>query len=131
MKKISQSQASDLLHKAAHAIRVLTRERDAATEKLAAYERRDQAIKVAAEMHQKGLRNDVSFTDLVTDLEKAAQEGKLDRIATAVDLVGPDMSEKIAQITDAPAARVGISDFESFVLSLGEQSWPSRKSTSS
>lgn len=118
MEKISAQQVQDLLLKSASALRTVVAERDALATKCAAYERREDATKVAHQMHDKGIRADVEFGDLVNELEKAAEEGQLTRIADAVDLAGPDMSEKIGSIvSDERRPRNGLSAFEQFVAS--------------
>jgi CheY-specific phosphatase CheX len=104
-------------------IRQLTAERDAALTKVAssqlkeaAYKRHVHAEKVAMQMHQKGINTDIALPDLVTDLEKAAQEGRLTTIEEAVDMVGPDMSFKTASIHDAPTAGAGEDDLTRFLI---------------
>lgn len=83
--------------------------------KLAAYEQRTQAEKVAAQMHQKGINTDVEFPSLVANLEKAAREGKLATISEAVEMVAPDMSFKTASINDTPTG-AGEHDLERYLL---------------
>jgi hypothetical protein len=100
---------AQFVNQAAHTLRQVAGERDSAmTEnvqlkmKLASYERRVQAEKVAAQMHQKGINIDTEFPSLVADLEKAAQEGKLGTIEEAVGMVAPNMGFKTASIHDTP-----------------------------
>ena len=114
---------AQVLSDAATALRKVAGERDIIqaknTElniKVAAYERRVQAEKVAAQMHQKGLNTDVDFQSLVSDLEKKAAEGKLATIEEAVDMVGPDMGMKTASLNDHSLTGAGESDFERYLF---------------
>jgi hypothetical protein len=113
---------AEFVKSAAYTLRKVAEERNSlATEntdlklKVAAYERRTQAEKVAAQMHQKGIRTDIDFSSLVTDLEKAAMEGKLATIEEAVEMVAPDMSFKTASIHDTPTG-AGEHDLERYLL---------------
>ena len=117
----NKEKTAQVLQDAANIVRAVSAERDELAQKLAAeqqktaaYVRRTSAEKVAAQMHQKGINTDIDFPTLVTSLEKAASEGKLDTIEEAVEMVGPDMSIKTASINhDAPAANG--SEFERFL----------------
>lgn len=117
-----QQKVAKVLNDSANLMRAVTGERDTALAKVAelqlkvaSYERRTGAEKVAAMMHQKGINTDIEFTHLVADLEKAAQEGKLPTIEEAVDMVGPNMSLKTASIHETPVG-AGETDFERFLL---------------
>ena len=119
--RMDQEKVAQVLRDAGTAMRAVATERDEAVDKLAeanaklaAYERRTMAEKVAAQMHHKGINTDVEFSDLVSDLEKAASEGKLGTIENAVEMVGPDMSLKTASIHDSP--RASGNAFEAFLL---------------
>lgn len=118
-----QEKVAKVLNDSAHLVRAVVSERDGALAKVAelqlkvaSYERRTHAEKVAAMMHQKGINTDTEFPSLVTDLEKAAQEGKLDTIEEAVEMVAPDMSFKTASINDTTPVGAGESDFERFLI---------------
>jgi len=118
-----QQKVAKVLNDSAQLMRTVTGERDNALSKVAklqltvaSYERRINAEKVAAMMHQKGINTDIEFPQLVSDLEKAAQEGKLPTIEEAVDLVGPNMSFKTASIRDETPVGAGETDFERFLL---------------
>jgi hypothetical protein len=79
--------------------------------------RRDEAEKVAHAMQEKGISTDVPYEALVDQLEKAASTGQLEKIAEAVDLVGPNMGQKIASLSnDEGRAQGGPTDFERFLL---------------
>ncbi len=105
-----------ILRKTASERDVLQAERDELAVKVAAYERRTGAEKVAAQMHSKGINTDIEFQTLVASLEKSAAEGKLPTIEAAVEMVAPDMSFKTASIHDAPAAGQGGHDFERYLF---------------
>lgn len=118
-----QQKVAKVLNDSANLVRTVTGERDQALSKVAelqlkvaAYERRVHAEKVAAMMHQKGINTDQEFPSLVADLEKAAQEGKLPTIEEAVEMVGPDMSFKTASIHDTTPVGTGESDLERFLV---------------
>ena len=67
------------------------------------------------EMHEKGLRHDKEFPDLVDDLEKAASEGKLPVIMEAVKMAAPNMGNHFS-INNDEAAGIGMSDFEAYLV---------------
>ena len=92
MDKESTIKTARVLHDAQVALRSMAAERDEYKTKCAAYERRAEATKVAAAMHDKGLNTDIDLPDLVDDMEKEAAAGRLPEIARAVDMVGPNMS---------------------------------------
>lgn len=83
---------AQVLHDAQTALRSLTTERDKLATKCAAYERRAEATKVAAVLHEKGIDLDTEFPDLVERLEKEAEAGRLPEIARAAEMIGPNMS---------------------------------------
>ncbi len=118
MEKLSQ-QEIDVLKEVPATLNKLAAERDFYKDKAAAYERRDEAVKVAQAMHEKGINTDVEFSDLVGRLEKQAEAGKLDEISRAVEMVGPDMGQKIASLSEpgSPGSGGGsVSDLERYVL---------------
>lgn len=117
MKKLSSEQMQQVLSQVPGTIRKLAEERDFWKKEAQARMQRDEAEKVASAMHEKGIQADVPFAQLVDQLEKAAQSGRLEKIAEAVDLVGPNMGEKIAQLTGDENAIAGdSSQFERFIL---------------
>lgn len=71
--------------------------------------RRDEAEKLAKVMHGKGIDTDVPVDQLSERLEKLAEQdaNKFKNYQDAVDLVGPDMGTKIAQL-DNTEERSGI-----------------------
>ena len=117
MKKLSAEQVQSVIGQVPGVLRKLASERDFWRDKAMAGMQRDEAEKVAHAMHEKGISADVDFKDLVAQLEKAAEAGRLEKIAEAVDLVGPNMGQKIASLSgDDGPAQGGSSQFEQFIL---------------
>lgn len=116
MNKISNEQISQVLHEAPGMIRALVSENDGLRTKLANMERRDAAEKLAEAMHAKGLELDKTAEELVENLEKAAQQGKFETIRAAVDMVGPDMGEKIGSVGNNDAGAATGSDLERYLV---------------
>jgi hypothetical protein len=118
MEKLSNSQAAEVLTDAAALIRAQGAQISDLQEKLAARDRRDRVEKLAAAMHAKGVNLDTPVEVLVERLEKTAAAGKLETVEHAVDLVGPDMGEKLAQLNnhDERGASSGSSALEQFIV---------------
>lgn len=114
MDKVSAEKFAQVLRDAEATLRAVCLDRDKLAAKCAAFERREEAQKVASEMHNKGLELDVTFEDLVGRLEKEAEAGNLPAISTAVNLIGPNMSIGTPSNHDETAG--GISAFESFLV---------------
>lgn len=116
MKKLSHDKIAEVIADAAAALRKITAERDEALAKLAGIERRQEAEKVARAMQEKGLNNG-PIDQLISDLEKMAETGKLQDVKNAVELVGPDMAAKLATINNDIPRNGGVSELETFILS--------------
>jgi hypothetical protein len=117
MDKIANAQAAEVLQDAAAFIRAAGAQISELQEKLAARERRDRVEKLAGAMHAKGLELDTTVETLADRLEKTAAAGKLDAVEHAVDLVGPDMGTKLAQLTnDDAGASSASSALEQFIV---------------
>lgn len=121
MEKLSNAQAAEVLTDAATLIRAQDATISDLQEKLAARDRHDRVEKLAQAMHAKGLSLDTSVETLVDRLEKTAAAGKLEAVEHAVDLVGPDMGEKLAQLNnhDERGASSGSSALEQFIIAGG------------
>jgi hypothetical protein len=118
MNKLSRADVAEVLSSVAPTLRAVAAERDMLRDKVAAYERREEATKVASMMVEKGISND-PFEQIVGRMEKAAEMNELDRIRTAIELTGPDMGEKVARMVDSgesAAALAAQSDFERYLL---------------
>jgi hypothetical protein len=106
-----------------HAIRTVTSERDTLAEensqlreKLSSVKTRLEAEKLAAEMHEKGLNMDKEFADLVDDLEKDAQDGRLPVIQEAVKMAAPNMGSRIASINNDETSTSGDHDLVKYLV---------------
>lgn len=82
--------------------------------KLAMVERRLTCEKLAADMHQKGLHTELEFNELVEDLEKAAEQGKLPVIQEAVKMSAPNMGN--FHLNNDETRGSGLTDLESFLV---------------
>lgn len=119
MNKISSEQLDQVLSAVPGTLRSLAGERDYWKKEAQSRMRREEAVKVAQAMHEKGISVDTPIDSLVDRLEKAASAGKLEKIAEAVDLVGPDMGHKIAHLTGDESTRgssMSSHEFERFIL---------------
>jgi len=88
-------------------------------EKLASVQRRDNAEKLAYAMHRKGIDTDVPVEQLAERLEKLAEQDsdRFKNYQDAVELIGPDMGTKIAQLDNSEErSAIGGSDFERFIV---------------
>lgn len=114
---------AQVLQAAGEALEKVAAERDqVATENASLRERLNQietrleAEKIASEMHEKGLRVDVAFDDLVGEIEKSASEGKLPVIREAVKMAAPNMGHRIGNINHDEHHGVASSDLEAFLV---------------
>jgi hypothetical protein len=114
MNKIAQY--AEVLSDVPGTLRELAAENKELTEKVAQYELRTRVEKLAAVMHSKNLNTDTPLGDLADNLEKSAAAGKLDAIEAGVELVGPDMGQKLAQLTSDERGSSGSSTFEQFIV---------------
>lgn len=116
MEKVSYQKIHQVLTTVPETLRKLAAERDywkkEATERMT----HDEVIKVAQAMEEKGCVGNVSRDQLIADLEKAASEGRLDNIRAAVDMMAPDMGEKLATLSNNDVHAQGHTAFESFLL---------------
>ncbi len=116
MNKISEQQVAELLTDAASTLRQQQTYIHELETKVAGIEHRDRVTKIAQQMHSKGLELDSSVESLVSRLEKSASS-ELSTLERAVDLVGPDMGQKIAQLNAHDESVVsGSSDLERFIV---------------
>lgn len=119
MDKIANAQAAEVLTDAATTLRSQAAEIGELREKLASRERRDRVMKLAGAMHNKGLELDTAVESLADRLEKTAAAGKIDAVEHAVDLIGPDMGTKLAQLTNddaTGASSAASSALENFIV---------------
>ncbi len=117
MDKLSSDQVDRVLRVVPETLRSLAGERDYWRKTAEAYMRRGSAEKVAHAMHAKGVNVDVDLGSLIEQLEKKAEEGQLDRIAEAVDLIAPqDMGRKIASVGEDTTGTSSSTDFERYIM---------------
>jgi thiamine pyrophosphate-dependent acetolactate synthase large subunit-like protein len=116
MNKLSMKEVQELVAEAPGMIRKLASERDFYRDRYEAMVRHENAEKTAAAMIHKGLSED-DFETLTARLEKAAEQGKLEQIQVAVDMVGPDMGTKLAQLTNDDQYSTAGTAFEQFIVS--------------
>ena len=114
MNKEAASKIAQVLRDAQTALIAVTQDRDKLAQRCSAFERRGEATKVAAAMHDKGINRDVDFADLVESLEKEASAGRLGEIERAVDMVGPNMS--FGTMNHDEGLNVGSNAFEGFLM---------------
>jgi hypothetical protein len=115
MKKLSAAKVAQVLKDAQEALICVTQERDKLAEENSVMKTRMEAEKLASIMHQKGCRRDVEHDALVSELEKAAMEGRLPVIQEAVDMVAPNMGLTGTLVSDdVPGG--GLSALEGFIV---------------
>lgn len=115
MEKISQDQLQQILAEVPGALRKIAAERDHWKERALAYEEHDAIAKVAHAMSEKGINSEMSDQEIYDMLKQASANGQLDKIAMSVDFVAPDMSQKIAQLSDSTSGG-GANRFEASIL---------------
>lgn len=121
MNKISSEQAGQILAQVAPTLRAqqgaiesLTAEKQELTEKVAFYQRRERAEKIATQLEAKGLDPETSFTQKVEGL--MSTDKNLDVIEEAVGMSAPQM--KLASLSDSPGNPSDAkSSFEAAILS--------------
>lgn len=116
MEKISYSKIAQVLEDTKTALLSVTSERDKLASENASLKRHLEADKLASVMHAKGLRLNEGHDELVADLEKAAEEGRLPVIQEAVDMVAPNMGLSGIHMTDDVAPGAGGNPLESYIL---------------
>ncbi len=105
MQKISSEQAGQILSQVGPTLRAqqqqiqsLTTENSTLMEKVAFYERRERAEKIASQLEAKGLDPDTTFSEKVEGL--MSTEKSLDVIQEAVEMSAPQI--KMASLSDQP-----------------------------
>lgn len=111
MNKISHQQVQSLLKTASTTIRGLQSENSDLKSKVASFEKRARAEKIAAEMEDKGLHADLSYQEKVAHLLQGAPN--LDVTEAAVKMASPQ-NTVLGSITDMPGN--GSHAFEQYIL---------------
>ena len=117
MDKLSKAQVAQVMETVGPTLRKLASERDHAMAMLSAYERQNEAEKVASVMIQKGATSE-PYERVVAQMVKAAEMGELDTIRKALDMSGPDMGDKVASLVDDEHrySAASATDFERFIV---------------
>jgi len=110
MQKISSQDAASLLKQAGAAIRTLKDERDDLREKVASFEKRERMEKIARDMEEKGLSQDLTFEQKVAALEKAPD---LRVTEEAIKLAAPQ-GRGFGSLSDTPSSTS--TPFEHFIM---------------
>lgn len=95
IEKISTAQVGQMMKVAGEALQKVVSERDELKEKVAHYEKKERAERIAAEMEAKGLKNELSFHEKVAHL---MERESLDVVEEAVSMQAPQT--KTASIHD-------------------------------
>lgn len=123
MEKLSNAQVSQFLKTASGTLRALSEENVSLKEKVAFYEKKERAEKIAEAMDQKGLEPDLSLAEKVAGLMK---RDDLDIVEEAVSMSAPQM--KLASVYedgivsgggDSETERAAI-EFAARLASLGD-----------
>jgi hypothetical protein len=101
---------------ASQTIRSLTDERDALATKVAAYEHRERAAKVASAYHARGIDTDVPVEELTERLSKEAS-AQLDVFEKAASLHMGDATSRFAQLSEGSSAGGATSALNNYILS--------------
>lgn len=117
MEKISSNQASSILKQAGTTIRGLVEENRDLRDKVANYQREFRIEKLAKDMEDKGLNNELSFEEKVASLR--GSETSLEVTEEAVKLASPQVGHFQFGDDDIPGG--GQHPFETFI-STGETS---------
>ncbi len=112
--KISSQEYKKALEAVPGTLRKLAADRDKWMGLALQYMNREEAQKLAHEMREKGLAEDIDPEKLASDLERAAQQGKLAHVRLAVDLAGPNMGSRIGHLSEE--SRHAGSDFENYLI---------------
>ena len=111
MRKISSVEVGEMMKLAAGNLRALSEENQELRTKVAAYEKRDRAEKVASAMEEKGLEPELSFEEKVEGLLRRED---LEVVEQAVGMSAPQM--KLASVHEdgptVPGDGGGLSDEE-------------------
>lgn len=115
--KLSSADLAQVINDGAIALRKVAAERDHLREKVAQMERHQMAEKLAKAMHSKGIELEQDVNSLTAHLEKQAELGLLPEIQRAVEMIAPNMSIKLAELTsDENHVGGGSTQLERFLI---------------
>lgn len=112
MNKISSVKAAALLKQAGVAIRAVTKERDQALAKVAAFRRERHVTKIAWSMQEKGLSPDLTFTEKVAAVRKSQD---LRVTEEAIKMAAPQ-GNGFGDLSEEPGNAGGKSRLEAYIL---------------
>lgn len=118
MNKISHQQVQTLLKTASTTIRALQSEKDDLQAKVAGFEKKERAEKIAADMEEKGLHADLSFSEKVAHLLDGERVKDLTVAEEAVKMAAPNVGV-LGSVTDQPGS--GLSPFELYIATGEEE----------
>lgn len=113
MNKIAHTKVAEVLAQVGPAMRALRAENDVLTEKVAQYEKKARAQKIANEMQAKNLNPESTLEDKVDSLMEE-EDGRLDIIEAAIDMSAPQI--KLAALSDHPGS--GSDATEAFIATI-------------
>lgn len=99
MNKLSSDEVRDTLAQVGPTLRALSEENSDLKEKLAHFQKKERAEKLASSMHQKGLNPETTQEEKVAAL---MQRDNLDVIEEAVNMSAPQI--KLAEVSDHPGS---------------------------
>jgi len=106
MNKLSSDKVAEVLGQVGPALRALSEENTGLKEKLAFYERRDRATKIASEMTRKNLDPESTFEEKVANLMQP--DSNLDVVEQAVIMSAKQV--KLASISENHGSTVDAAD---------------------
>lgn len=115
MHKISQEKAAQVLKEASAALLRQRGQIEELEQKVAEYQRREQVMKLASQIHDRGM-TDKPLDVLQDELQKVAEEGHLQRVEDAFHNF-PGMFQKLGSLEDKTSGEsAGGSAFEQLLL---------------
>lgn len=116
MEKLNSTKVAQVLADARQVLLSVTQERDKLAAENSQMHRRMESEKLASQMHEKGVRLELGHDELVGELEKAAEDGRLPVIQEAVDMVAPNMGFQQGSLTSDEMTGGGEDALTSFIL---------------
>ena len=112
MNKLSSTKVAEVLRQVGPTLRALSEENQALKEKVAHYEKRDRAEKIASQMEAKNLDTDSPYAEKV---ERLMGRDDLDVVEEAIQMSAQQI--KLAELSDDPGnSRDATSAFERAIL---------------
>lgn len=115
MNKLSSTKVAEVLAQVPIALRALSQENQELKEKIASYEKRDRATKIASAMQSKNLDPETSYEEKISSL---MGRNDLDVYEKAIDLSAPQI--KLASLSDDPSTGNSANAEDAFAAGLME-----------